>query len=189
MPEPEEKKGNDGDGGNPPKPDDKGSPGTPPANGEHMIPKARLDEVIAERNALRAAEEARKEADRKAADQKAKDDGKLQELIDARDAEIATLKATAARFDALVETLTPQIDAESKDWPEEVKDMLAMGQTIEQKFAILPKARALAARLANGGQTPPPGTGDKPKPKGGPATADAQKLAKSHVMGQRSYNF
>lgn len=189
MPEPEEKKGNDGDGGNPPKPDDKGSPGTPPANGEHMIPKARLDEVIAERNKLRADQEARDKSERDATEKKKIEDGKLQEVIDAKSAEIVTLKATAARFDALVKTLEPQIDAESKDWPEEAKSYLAIAETIEKKLELLPAARSLAAKLANGGTAPPPGTGDKPKPKGGPPPAETQKGAKSHVMGQRSYNF
>ena len=47
-------------------------------------------------------------------------------------------------------------------------------------------ARALAAKLAN---APPPGTGRQPAPKGGPAAAETQKVAKSHVMSQRSYNF
>lgn len=170
-----------------PKTDDKGSEGKPPVNGD-AIPKARFDEVIAERNKLRADNEARADADRKAAEKKAIEDGKFQQVIDAQAAEIATLKATAARFDALVAALEPQIDAESKDWPEEVKGMLALGETIEQKFQILPQARSLAAKLANGGNPPPPGTGDRPKPKGGTSPAEAQKVAKAHVMGQRSYS-
>ncbi|MBK6317029.1 MAG: hypothetical protein IPF53_22760 [Blastocatellia bacterium] len=62
----------DNEGGNPPK---EGSPGTPPAIGEHMIPKQRLDEVIAQRNKLQAEAEARAETDRKATEKKAIEDG------------------------------------------------------------------------------------------------------------------
>lgn len=179
----------EGNGAPPPTPEPKGSTGAPPENGEHMIPKGRFDEVIAKRNELQAKLDAREESDRKAAEKKAIADGEYQKVIDTQSAEIAALKATAARFDALVATLEPQIDAESKDWPEEVKAMLAMGKTIEEKFAILPNARTLAAKLANGGNPPPPGTGDKPKPKGGSNTADAQQLANQHVRAQRSYGF
>lgn len=159
--------------------DDKGSPGTPPANGEHMIPKDRFDAVIAERNKLRAENEARAEADRKAAEKKAIEDGEFQKVIDGQKAQITELTAKAARFDALVKTLEPQIDAESKDWPDEVKSYLAVAETIERKLELMPNARSLAAKLANGGQPPPPGTGDRPKPKGGAADAEADRIARA----------
>ncbi|MBK6317028.1 MAG: hypothetical protein IPF53_22755 [Blastocatellia bacterium] len=110
-------------------------------------------------------------------------------MIDGQKATIAELTAKAARFDALVAALEPQIDAESKDWPEEVKGMLALGETIEQKFAILPQARSLAAKLANGGQPPPPGTGERPKPKGGPDQKQQADAAVKAALRQGSYGF
>ena len=145
--------------------------------------------MIAERNKLRADNEARADADRKAAEKKAIEDGEFQKVIDGQKATIAELTAKAARFDALVAALEPQIDAESKDWPEEVKGMLALGETIEQKFAILPQARSLAAKLANGGQPPPPGTGERPKPKGGPDQKQQADAAVKAALRQGSYGF
>lgn len=159
--------------------DDKGSTGQPPANGDQTIPKQRFDEVIAERNKLREEKEAREKAEREATEKKAIEDGKLQEVINAKTAEIATLTATAARVDTLVKAFEAQIEAESKDWPEEAKAYLAVGETIEKKLELLPHARSLAVKLTNGGAAPPPGTGDKPKPKGDAADAEADKRAKA----------
>ena len=171
-----------------PKTDDKGSEGKPPVNGD-TIPKARFDEVIAERNKLRADAEARAELDRKATEKKAIEDGKLQEVIDAKTAEIAQLTVTAARFDALVKALEPQIDAESKDWPDEAKSYLAIAETIEKKLELLPVARSLAAKLANGGTTPPPGTGTRPPPKGGPDQKQQDVKLVQDAVRQGSYGF
>lgn len=102
-------------------------------------------------------------------------------MIDAKSAEIVTLKATVDRYNALVETLTPQLEAESADWPEEARAMLALGETLEKKLAIMPSARSLAAKLANKGAPPPPssGTGNMPPPAGDAGSAEADARARA----------
>jgi septal ring factor EnvC (AmiA/AmiB activator) len=148
--------------------------GTQPGTGDAKFTQADLDRIIRERLAEQKTSletklaKDREEADRKAAEEKARKDGELDKVITAKEAEIADLKPKADLADRLVATFTAQIEAESKEWPEEARDMLALAESVDKKLEVLPKARALAAKLSTGGTgSHPPGTAKKPEPKGG----------------------
>lgn len=168
--------------------------GTQTATGDAKFTQADLDRIISDRLAAqkRTIEDKlakdQEEATRKAAEKKAIEDGKLQEVIDAKTAEIAAIQPKAELADRLVATFTAQIEAESKDWPEEARDMLGLAESVDKKLEILPKARALAAKLTGGAGSHPPGTAKRPEPKGGSDPAKAAEGAAQYVAGKRVYS-
>lgn len=77
-------------------------PNNPPVESDDkgMIPKSRLDEVIAQRNELREAVEQRKADDKKVADDKLIKDGEHETLIAQKTEENAELQRSKEKWDA-----------------------------------------------------------------------------------------
>lgn len=156
----------------------------PTTPGEHLIPKARFDEVLGKLHALEADAAKRVEADKKAADEKAKEEGRLIDVIAARDAEIGALKVQLTTLAVLTETLDAQITAEAATWPKEVQEMLVADDPIERRLSSLPRLRDLAAKLNGAGE---PGTGNRPAPSSGTTPAESLERRKAEMRRTGAY--
>ena len=155
-------------------------PQDPPADGvnsdnsgdgdDARIPKARLDEVIAQRNAARqrlealeAAEAERKAAEEKAADEALKEQEKFKELAEQREAKITTLTtaqdALTAEKNALAEALTTYLKKEMEGVPEWVAPLL-------ENLSLPERLKWLAENSQQWKQEKPGGPPPTPDPTG-----------------------
>jgi hypothetical protein len=87
-----------------------------------------------------------------------------------------------AERDRLMEIVTASIDAETKDWAKEVKDLIPADADVLTKYAAVERTRALAAKLA--GTPPPPGNGPSPKPNGAAGTDQGRETMQSFYRGR-----
>jgi hypothetical protein len=145
-------------------------PGTPPDNGEKTVPYARFKEVNDRLKAIEAKDAERAEADRKAEEAKKKAEGKLQEVIDAKDAELAGLKPQVALMATLAERENARISDAIKDLPASVKAKDPGPSDVARRIEWADTVLALAKEMA---PAPKPGNGRDPKPAGSPTDAKA----------------
>lgn len=131
---------------------------------EHMIPKARFDEVNAE---LRKLQKAMADTEKQRQDAEAKalaEQGKYKELYESTLAELNDHKPYKERYEALATAQRAALTAETAKWPAEVKALLPGDDADVQTLAdAVTKARKLVEALtgktdaAKGqGQPPPP---------------------------------
>lgn len=141
-------------------------PGTPPAQAlnsdtaEHMIPKARFDEVNAKLRKLEA-DAAKRDADARAlAEQEAAQRGEFEKLANERGTRLTQLEVDAQRATERAETLAAemekQIKTRLKALPEELQALMPDGDTLV-RYTHLGKLEAAAVKLLPQ-RTPPPAT-------------------------------
>ena len=134
---------------------------------EHMIPKHRFDEVNEKLQKLQAdADKAAKEA-AKAEEERLAKEKQWEDLAEQRKTRIAELEpahaALSERTTKLEAMISAQLEAEIKEWPDEVK-ALDPGKDADLLVRLdwLNRSRALAEKLS--GQPPIPGNGRRPAP-------------------------
>lgn len=160
--------------------------GTPNAGqGEHLIPKARFDEVNGELKRLRKQIE---DADRERQareDAAAREQGRFRELAEKHEARIKQLEpiqATAERYEA---ALKAHLDTQRRDLPPHITALLDKLDVAEQLEWIAANREALSAS-AGTGATPPAtaraGTLPNPRPAAvaGPTPDDLKRQLLAH---------
>lgn len=109
---------------------------------EHMIPKSRLDEVIAERETARAeALKLKTEQDKAKADA-LKEQGKWQELAEQRQKDLDVATGKAAKVDEYEKTLQDTLKAQLEELPAELRGLVPEELTTPQKLGWLSKNKA-----------------------------------------------
>jgi hypothetical protein len=107
-----------------------------------------------------------------------KEQQKFKELASQHEAKLAELgpqvETLTAERDRLVAIVTAAIDAETKDWAKEVKELLPDGADVLTRYAAVERTRGLAARLQATG--PLPGNGPNPRPTGSAASNGVQTI-------------
>lgn len=153
--------------------------------GEHMVPKSRLDEVLKELRDMKKAESDREAASAKAEEDRLAEQQKFRELADSRQAKLDEVTPKAARLEKLAEILTAQVDAEIKDWPDEVKALdPGPDADIETRMEWVSKARSVIAKI--NAAPAPSGNGPTPRPTK-PGSADDQAARKQFEQDARNF--
>lgn len=143
-----------------------GAQNTAAQSQEHMIPKHRFDEVNNELKRLRDESEKAAKAAKDAEEKKLTDQAEWQKLADQRQARIAALEPLEVEHSALTERIAAAMNAEIKDWPEEVKALAPVSAVSPVAMLDwLEKHRPLAAKLAE--KETPKATGNRPAPRSG----------------------
>lgn len=130
-------------------------------------------EFLADNKKYRAKQKEQEEAARlqEAAD-RAKEEARLREqsqfkeLAEKYGAEVQQLKPVQERYNALSAVLADQLKVQTKEWPQEVKDLLPADDTpIEDRYAQVQKLQAFVDKLnASAAPQTRPGNGPNPKP-------------------------
>lgn len=177
-----------------PKPNPNPNPDPPGGGpgGEHMIPKSRLDEVLAKQRELQAKLDEQAEAQRKADEKRQEEEGKWKDLAGKRETEREAASAEAKQAQAASQKLALRlhnaIDAEIKDWPEKLRAKIPTREACEDaeaRAAKVDELRDLVGEFAADARTP--GNGRVPPPAGGSNPAETAKAARAHVLSRRSY--
>jgi hypothetical protein len=119
---------------------------SPPAevkNTENMIPKSRLDEVIAKNKELESQLAAREKAAKEAAENALKEQGKYQELYEAAQKELAETRPLASIAKDSEKTLKQVLDAQIEDIPEPMRTLIPEELSTQQKLTWLSKNKSL----------------------------------------------
>jgi hypothetical protein len=132
-----EEKDKEQDGGDPQDASDAKKSGS-----EHMIPKSRLDEVIADRDAARS-EASKLKTEQETAKQEAlKEQGKWKELAEERATKLADAEAKANKVDDYEKTLKETLTAQLAELAPEVQALVPEELTTPQKLSWLAKNKA-----------------------------------------------
>lgn len=119
-----------------------------------------------EAKALNKEKEAEAQAKRQAEEARLKEQGEYKTLAEKHEARVRELEPLAQSYTQLATLVSGQIEAQIKDWPEEVRAFdPGKDAPIEQRLAWIEKSRALVAKLQ--GQARPAGNGPNPRPAGG----------------------
>jgi phage I-like protein len=114
----------------------------PDAPAEHMIPKSRLDDVLAKLDAAQkkadALEKAQQDADRK----RLEEANEYKKLYETTQTELSSLKPKAEQVDAYEKTLTEILEAQVAELPDEFKDVVPDGLSTKQKLDWLAKNKS-----------------------------------------------
>lgn len=139
---------------------------TPPAEAqktdtaEHMIPKARFDEVNGELQKLRRAQQQAEQAAKAESDRQAAAKGEFEKLANERGARVEALErdhATATeRLTSLTEAMEAQIKARIKGLPDELKDMIPDTADVLTRYDLVGKAEVAATKLTAPASPPRP---------------------------------
>lgn len=117
---------------------------------EHMIPKARFDEVNAKLRRLEQEAAQREQAQREAAEREAAAKGEFEKLANERGQRLSQVeqeaKRTAEQVEAYAAEMERQIKARLRALPDAIKAMAPDGDTLA-RFAWLEKAEAAAAEF------------------------------------------
>ncbi len=164
--------------------------GAAPPKTENMVPQSRLDEYARKVRDLEKREADRAKAESDAEEARLKEQAQWQKLAESKADELAKLKADLEPKAALVADLTlfvnDAIDAEIKDWPDEVKSLVPGADNVKARAAEVEKLRPLASKLST--QPTAPGNPRGPKPAGGVDPAKRQQQTRETVAGQRAYS-
>jgi hypothetical protein len=153
---------------------------------EHMIPKARLDEVIAEREAARKKLKEVTDAQALAQQETLKEQNKFKELYEQQQATVLELKTKADKVDEYETTLKETLDAQLKDIPEPLRKLVPAELSTRQQLAWLASNKAILLKPdafdigAGKGKTKP---GDKTVE----LTAEQKMLAHQYGMSEEDY--
>lgn len=160
-----------GGGGEPPKPDPKSEPPKPPEGDGNVVPKARFDEVLNERNALqrekqeREADEAKRRGDwqkahdtekekRETAEARAERIGRRAAFVGGASGKVADVEAAykLAAADGLLDAVEIDDDGNAKD-PKAVETIVA---SLTKKYEFLKPGtgRGFGGDHGDGGQAP-----------------------------------
>lgn len=162
---------------------------TPPGDatgtngGEEAKPQftqAQLDAIVRDRldRQKKANESAAAKAAEEAEANKLREQSEWQKLAESHEAKVKDLEPRVTQAEAdrdqLREIVAAMLEAETKDWPKEVRDILPPAEAdVLARHAAVQSHRPLAAKLAQA--NPTPGNGPNPRPNG--AATDTQKAA------------
>jgi hypothetical protein len=132
--------------------------------------------------------EAKAKADAEAA--RLKEQGQFKELADKHEAKVRELEPVATSYTKLAEQINAQIEAEIKDWPAEVKNLVpGADMPAEQRLEQMTKLRPLLEKLQTQAKTQLPGNRPNPQVAQPAATKQAQLEAnRAALVRQRGYN-
>jgi small-conductance mechanosensitive channel len=128
---------------------DTSAPAAEPQNTgyEHMIPKARFDEVNNARKDLEARLAKLEKDQQTAREQQLAEQQKWQELAEERAKKLEELSPYKAQFEAVSTTLESTLAAQLEDLPDDVRDMVdSMPGDVQQKLDWLSKNRGKLLR-------------------------------------------
>ena len=109
---------------------------------ENMIPKSRLDEVIAQRDAANKKADALEKTQQEAEKKRLEEANQYKELYEKTQAELTNLKPKAERVDEYEKTLTEILTAQVEELPEEFRDVVPDGLTTKAKLDWLAKNKS-----------------------------------------------
>lgn len=123
--------------------------GSPPAaepkksdNGDHMIPKARMDELLTKNKGLEDRLEALEAEQQKAVDEQLTKNKEWEELATKRGKELTTAQAEAKKVEAYEETLQKVLDTQLEEIPEEMRGLVPEQLTVQQRLNWLAEHKA-----------------------------------------------
>lgn len=109
---------------------------------EHLIPKSRLDEVIAQRDAATKKAEALEKAQQEAERKRLEELNDYKKLYETTQTELTSLKPKADQVDAYEKTMGEILEAQVAELPEEFRDIVPDGLSTKQKLDWLAKNKA-----------------------------------------------
>jgi len=115
---------------------------TPDVKPENMIPKSRLDEVIAQRDAATKKAEALERAQQEAEKKRLEEANQYKELYEKTQAELSSLKPKAEQVDTYEKTLQDILAAQVAELPEDYRDVVPDGLTTQAKLDWLAKNKS-----------------------------------------------
>lgn len=116
--------------------------------------QAKNAEVLADNLKYREERRQQNEATQAAEQQRLKEQGEFKQLAEQSATRVKELEPVQERYEQLSGLLADQIKAQTKDWPQEVKDLLPGKETaIEVRYAQMQKLQALADKVADQSQT------------------------------------
>ncbi len=118
------------------------SPATQSAPAEHMIPKARLDEVLSKLEAAQKKSDALEKAQQEAEKKRLEESSQYKELYEKTQAELTSLKPKAEQVDDYEKTLGELLTAQVAELPAEFQDVVPDGLTTKQKLDWLSKNKS-----------------------------------------------
>jgi DNA repair exonuclease SbcCD ATPase subunit len=125
---------------------------------------ARLRSEAEEANKQKKAEAKAKQA---AEEARLAEAGQFKELAAAHETRVKELEPIAQSYAKLAETINAQIDAETREWPKEVKALLASTDSaVEQRLEQMTKLRPLLEKLQAQAKGQNPGNRPNPPPAG-----------------------
>lgn len=122
-------------------------PAPQPEKAEHMIPKARFDEINTQLRQLQAEKAQREQAAKKQEEDAAKQRGEWEKLATDREQELETLKPAAERAATYERLLNQQISDQIKDWPDALKALDPGKGNLEARLEWVKNAAKIAAEL------------------------------------------
>jgi hypothetical protein len=149
-----------------------------------------IKSLRADAKKLRDANEAEAKAKQEAEAARLKEQGQFKELADKHAARILELEPIATSYSKLAEQIQAQIEAEIKDWPQEVKNLVPGNDIpVEQRLEQLTRLRPLLEKLQVQAKTQLPGNRPNPQQASPQATKQAQLEAnRAALLKQRGYN-
>ena len=109
---------------------------------ENMIPKSRLDEVIAQRDAATKKAEALEKAQQDAEKKRLEEANQYKELYEKTQTELSSLKPKAEQVDDYEKTLSDVLAEQVAELPEEFRDVIPDGLSTKQKLDWLAKNKS-----------------------------------------------
>jgi hypothetical protein len=141
---------------------------TPNANTTLEDLQRQIAELRRENASHRKSKKDAEEATQKAQADALAEQGKYKELYEQQAAQISTLKPVQEQYSALAAQVASQIEAQIKDWPQEVKTFdPGSDAPIDQRLAWLEKSKPLIAKLQEQARGTNPGNGPNPPPSAG----------------------
>lgn len=169
------------------------TPESQTANGQQQTPLENLPADIqdyikrlrSEAEKANDKEKAEAKARKKAEEARLAEQGEYKKLAEQHQARLTELEPVAERYTALSAQVAAQIEAQIKDWPNEVKTFdPGAGASVEQRLAWLEKSKPLIAKLAGQQRVVSAGNGPNPKPSSGtPETRQQEMVQKLRSTG------
>lgn len=118
------------------------SPATQGAPAEHMIPKSRLDDVLAKLDAAQKKADALEKAQQEGERKRLEEANQYKELYEKTQTELSNLKPKAEQVDTYEKTLQSILDAQINELPEDFRDVVPDGLSTQAKLDWLAKNKS-----------------------------------------------
>lgn len=115
---------------------------TQDAHAEHMIPKSRLDDVLAKLDAAQKKADALEKAQQEGERKRLEEANQYKELYEKTQTELSNLKPKAEQVDTYEKTLTSILDVQIAELPEDFRDVVPDGLSTQAKLDWLAKNKA-----------------------------------------------
>jgi len=162
------------------------TPAPPATQGEsHMIPKSRLDEVLAQNKSLMDKLAASEKERQEQLEKQLAEQGEWKKVAENRAQEIAALKPKADTLEAYEKTLEAVLSAQVAEIPEAMRSLIPDALSVQQKLDWLSRNKALLVK-------PKPvdigaGRTGGTAPTGADLTAEEIQLAQQYGMKPEEY--